>query len=102
MAVGVTISNVIRVPSRLAPLSAATKLTTANCASGSVPASATMAVIRAEGAAVRYLDTGVGPTATIGQPILTSDPPLLYTGTSSALEFIQQAPTATVDVLFYR
>lgn len=88
---------------QITSLSSAAPLTTASCSTGSVPAVATMAAIRAEGAAVRYTDDGATtPTASVGQPILTTDPPLLYTGTLAKLQFIQELSSAMVDVLFYR
>lgn len=88
---------------QITSLSSAAALTTASCSTGSVPATATMAAIRAEGAAVRYTDDGATtPTASVGQPILMTDPPLLYTGTLAKLQFIQESSSAMVDVLFYR
>jgi hypothetical protein len=75
----------------------ATKLSTCP-----IPAGSSVAVLRTSGASIRYRDDGIAPTALIGQPVLTTDPPLVYVGTLSALQIIQQAPTATVGVAFYR
>src|SRR5882724_12627220 len=69
-----------------------------------VPAGAAFAKICVEGVAVRYRDDGVAPTATVGMPLapllsLTSQPGCMqYAGTLSALQFIQQAPGASMDV----
>ena len=49
-----------------APMASAVTLTTANCAAGTVPASATMAEICVETAAIRYLDDGTSPTSSLG------------------------------------
>jgi hypothetical protein len=87
---------------QITSLASATPLKTANCAVGSVPAGATMVAIRVEGAAIRYRDDVAAPTATVGQPMLTSDPPILHTGRLGSLQFIQQSSSATLDVLFYR
>jgi hypothetical protein len=88
---------------QITSLSSAAPLTSANCTTGSVPAGATMAAIRCEGAAVRFTDDGATtPTASVGQPILTTDPPLFYTGTLANLQFIQESSSGKVDVLFYR
>lgn len=66
-----------------------------------VPSGATFAVISVEGQGVRYRDDGVAPTATVGQPI-AAQTSIQYSGTLSALQFIQQAASATVDVLYYK
>jgi hypothetical protein len=64
------------------------------------PAGATYAVITVEGAAVRYRDDGVAPTATVGMPIAMGGT-TTYSGPLAAIEFIQQAATATLDVSYY-
>jgi hypothetical protein len=53
-----------------ATLASAVTLTTANCAAGTVPASATMAEICVEAAGIRYLDDGTSPTASLGIPVV--------------------------------
>jgi hypothetical protein len=78
---------------------AATKLS--SCTAG-IPKGANLAVIRTETQAIRYRDDGTAPTATIGQPILTADPPFVYLSTLSALQIIQQGASATVNVVFYK
>jgi hypothetical protein len=84
---------------QLAPLASATTLS--SC-SGGIPARARLVALRAEGATVRYRDDGTAPTATVGQPILVGDRPLIYSGTLSALQFIAASGSPTLDVLFYR
>jgi hypothetical protein len=79
---------------QIASLATATGLT--------VPTGATMAVIRASGANVRYRDDGTAPTADLGMPLLTTDPPLLYASALAALSFIQETDSAVLDVLYYR
>lgn len=61
-----------------------------------------LAVIKVETQAVRYRDDGVAPTATVGQPIATTDAPVQYEGTASALQFIAQVAGGVVDVLLYK
>jgi hypothetical protein len=85
---------------QLTPLAAATTLS--SCSGGGIPARASLVVLRAESATVRYRDDGVAPTAAIGQPILTTDRPLVYVGTLSALQFIAASGSPTLDVAFYR
>jgi hypothetical protein len=84
---------------QLTPLASATTLS--SC-SGGIPARARLVALRAEGATVRYRDDGTAPTAAIGQPILTTDRPLTYSGTLSALQFIAASGSPTLDVAFYR
>jgi hypothetical protein len=69
-----------------------------------VPTGANCAFISVESAAVRYRDDGTAPTASIGMPlaITSNGPPLIYCGTLSAIQFIQQASSATLNVLYYR
>lgn len=78
---------------------AVTKLS--SCAGG-IPAGANAIVIRTESQSIRYRDDGTFPTNLIGQIVLTSDPPLWYQDSLSAIVFIQTAVSATVDVTFYK
>lgn len=61
-----------------------------------------LAVIKAEAQALRYRDDGVAPTATVGQPVATTDAPIYYEGTITALQFIAQTSGGIVDILFYK
>jgi hypothetical protein len=67
-----------------------------------IPAGANLAVIRTESQTVRYRDDGIAPSSGAGQPILTTDPPFVYEGTLSAIQFIQASSSATLDVTFYK
>jgi hypothetical protein len=84
---------------QLTPLASATTL--ASC-SGGIPARARLVGLRAESAGIRFRDDGLAPTATTGLPIFTTDRPLIYSGTLSALQFIAASGSPTLDVLFYR
>jgi hypothetical protein len=84
---------------QLTPLASATKLT--SC-SGGIPDRANLVVLRVEGSTVRYRDDGVAPTAGVGQPIFTTDRPLVYVGNLSAIQFIAASGSPTLDVSFYR
>lgn len=92
-------SGVRRVPcgyQQITVLSAATNLVVPACGNGP-----TMAVITAEAQDVRYRDDGVAPTGTVGQP-LAQGQPLVYEGTLSAIQFIEQTSGAKLNVSFYR
>ncbi len=67
-----------------------------------IPAGANLAVIRVETQTVRWRDDGVAPSSGSGQPILVADPPFVYEGTLSAIQFIQASSSATLDVTFYK
>lgn len=79
---------------QITDLSAATALT--------VPAGATVAVIKAEAQAVRWTDDGTVPTASLGMPMAVADAPLEYSGTLAAIQFIQQTSGGKLDVSYYR
>lgn len=66
-----------------------------------VPAGATAAVITAESQAVRYRDDGTAPSATVGMPLAVATT-LVYTGTLSAIRFIEQTSAAKLNVAYYR
>jgi len=80
-------------------LSSATGL--ASC-SGGIPAGATMVVLQAETANVRYRDDGIAPTALVGLILISGQSPMLYTGTLSKLKFIAESGSPLLDVAFYR
>ena len=69
-----------------------------SCAGG-IPAGAIFAYITPETAAVRYRDDGTAPTATVGYPVSPGQQ-LTYGGPMSAVQFIAQSGTSTLDVLF--
>ena len=66
----------------------------------SPPGSATFCVVSVGGAAIRWRDDGTAPTGTTGMPI-ASGGYLLYSASLSAIQFIQQTGTASLDVNFY-
>ena len=72
--------------------------------SGGIPTTASgMAIvsITVEGANIRYRDDGTAPTAAVGIPLLQGQN-LPYSGSNyTALSFIAQSGTATVDIGFY-
>lgn len=65
-----------------------------------IPAKATMCVISVEGAAIRWRDDGTPPTASIGMPVGNGQS-LSYSGDMTALQMIQQAASATVNITYY-
>lgn len=73
----------------------------ASLTSGGIPNRATMAIISVEGAAIRYRDDSIAPTASVGMPVKV-DQAFQYSGTLSLLRIIQQSASATVDLAFYR
>lgn len=83
--------------------SAATTSNSASLTSGGIPLGATMVLLQAETANIRWRDDGGAPTASIGS-ILNSGavPPLFYTGTLSALQFIAATGSPLLDAAFYR
>ena len=66
-----------------------------------VPSGAQYALITTETQNARFRDDGTAPTATVGQLIKTTDPPLWYTGKLSKLRFIEAASAAKINVAYY-
>jgi hypothetical protein len=78
--------------------------TTSNSASltsGGIPNGATYATFSVEGAPIRWRDDKQAPTASVGMPVAVGQQ-TPYQSTLSALQLIQQSPSATVDFAFYR
>lgn len=65
-----------------------------------VPTGATLAMIKTEGADVRYRDDGTDPTTTNGMLLETGDE-FWYSGAPRALRFIETSTSATLHVLYY-
>jgi hypothetical protein len=66
-----------------------------------IPEGAALALIIAEGQAIRWRDDKTAPTATVGQP-LDVGVELSYSAQSfAALRFIEQVAGATVNITFY-
>lgn len=83
-------------------LSASNTASSASLTSGGIPPAATMALLQAETADVRWRDDGGAPTAAIGSIVVHGNNPILYTGTLSALRFIALSGSPLLDVAFYR
>ena len=71
-------------------------------ASLTVPTGTTDVLLSAEGAPVRFRDDGVAPTTSVGMLLPIGVVPYLYSGTVSALQFIQASATGILNVSFYR
>lgn len=65
-----------------------------------VPPAAIIALISPEGAPVRYRDDGVEPEAGVGMP-LGVGATLHYCGDLTGISFIEQTPSARLNVLYY-
>ena len=73
-----------------------------NAARGSIPPGANAVILRAEGATVRFRDDRLAPSASVGIPILPGDPPYVYEGSLTDLQFAASAAGAIVDVEFVK
>ena len=65
-----------------------------------VPVGATMALIIPETQSVRWRDDGTAPTASVGM-ILATGSSLSYDGDLKAIQFIQTAASATLNISYY-
>jgi hypothetical protein len=84
-------------------ISAANTASSASATSGGIPPQATMVMLQAETANVRYRDDGGAPTNAIGMLIVSGQNPMLYTGSLSSLQFILNASgSPLLDAEFYR
>ena len=66
-----------------------------------VPGGATYASIQVSGQPVVWRDDGVAPTASVGMP-LGQDATLNYSGDLSAIQFIETAVAATLNISYYK
>jgi hypothetical protein len=66
-----------------------------------IPPTAVYALVSCTGANVNWRDDGVAPTALLGMPIIAGAAPIKLTNLA-ALQFIQQAATATLNVSYYK
>jgi hypothetical protein len=75
-------------------------LTVATATNLTPPTGATIAQICVETAPVRYRDDGIAPTASVGIPLAAGwcGP---YAGPLSAIQFIAQSGSPTIDVSYY-
>lgn len=65
-----------------------------------VPAGTAMALISCAGAAVRWRDDGVDPTAAIGYPLPIGGE-LVYAAAFSQIRFFEQVPGSILDICYY-
>lgn len=65
-----------------------------------VPAGTQYATVAVSGAGVRFRADGIAPTASVGFPIANGKS-FVFQGQPNNLLFIQQAATATLDVVYY-
>jgi hypothetical protein len=73
----------------------------ASC-SGGIPAGANMILMQAEAQNIRWRDDGTNPTTAVGMLLLSAQAPVPYTGTISALKFIDATAGGLLDVSFYK
>lgn len=98
----VTTSGLPIVPLGYCQLTSIDAATAISTCSGGIPAGATLAIVKVETQAIRWRDDGTNPTAAVGFPMATADPPFLYFGTLTKLVVISQVAGAKLDVAFYR
>ena len=69
-----------------------------------VPANATIAIVQAEAAGVRWRDDGTAPTATVGMILPANGPPMIFSGAAelAAVAFILQSGSPILDISYYR
>lgn len=78
------------------------QITSVSAATGlTVPTGAIIAEICVETQAIRYRDDGTNPTATVGMPIPAATC-FQYAGPLGAIKIIEQTPSATIDVSYYK
>jgi hypothetical protein len=92
------------------PGGAGTYLVTQSCTSSAAslttvgpPFGANAALIQAETQNIRWRDDGANPTTTNGMLLLSAQPtPMMYSGTLSAMKFIDATAGGLLDVSFYK
>jgi hypothetical protein len=77
---------------QITSLSSATELT--------VPDGSRYALIQADTQNVRWRDDGTAPTGSVGMP-LVKDTLFTYAGDLKAIQFIEQAASATLNVTYF-
>lgn len=88
--------------SQLVPLGFQTiSLTTGTVSSLTVPTGAKIAYITADTQAARWRDDGTAPTSAAGMMLATGNPPLIYGGRLSAIQFIAASSGAILSVSYY-
>jgi hypothetical protein len=85
---------------QISTLSSATGLTIPQTDLNGLACKPSIAIIVAEGAAVRWRDDGTAPTASVGMPLATGVT-LQYDGDLSQIQFIEQAASAKLNISYY-
>jgi hypothetical protein len=85
---------------QITSLSASTGLTIPQVDLNGLACKPSIAIIVAEGTAVRWRDDDVAPTATVGMPLATGVT-LQYDGDLSKIKFIEQTASAKLNVTYY-
>ncbi len=87
---------------QMTSLATAKAVTTANCTSGSAPTQSEHVILQicAESQAIRYRSDGTAPTASVGIPV-PAGTCYQWSGDLRALQIIQVAASATVDIEFF-
>jgi hypothetical protein len=85
---------------QITSLSSSTALTVPPRDVSGIVGSPVTAYIRCETQGVRWRDDGVAPTASVGFPLSPGDV-LVYDGDLKSIRFIQQAASATLNVVYY-
>jgi hypothetical protein len=66
-----------------------------------VPTGSVLALVQAQDQAVMWRDDGTDPTGTVGM-VLSAGETLVYNGDLSAIEFIETAASAKLNVSYYK
>ncbi len=87
---------------QMTSLATAKSVVTANCTTGLAPTQAANVIVQVcvETQAVRYRSDGTAPTASVGIPV-PAGTCFQWSGDLRALQFIQVAASATVDLEFF-
>jgi hypothetical protein len=85
---------------QITSLTSAASLTVPTVDANGLSVKPTIAIITAEGAAVRWRDDGADPTGTVGMP-LASGVTLQYDGDLARIRFVQQASGGIINVCYY-
>lgn len=85
---------------QITSLSSAASLTVPQTDLNGLACKPSLAIITAEGQAVRWRDDGVAPTATVGMP-LASGATLQYDGDLTKIQFIEQTASAKINITYY-
>lgn len=85
---------------QITSLSSAASLTVPSVDVNGLSCKPSIAIIVPEGAAVRWRDDGTAPTSSVGMP-LANGVTLQYDGDLTKIQFIEQSPTAKLNITYY-